>query len=242
MYVTQKKFLAKGFTEKKLLFQTVETGLRGAFLMTLESNKTLGGVGALLMVISPLSGFVAGVFSSVLGLVGIILVLIAMKGLADHYSEGGIFNNTLYGVILTIVGGVVFVAAIVVGAVGLLSELNIDLTTLSTDPAAISAMDWQELANLNVIWDYLVIILAGLVVLFIFIVIAAIFYRKSLTSLAEKTGVGLFGTTGLILLIGAVLTIILIGFLLLWVALILLTVAFFSIKPEPAQPPPTAPS
>ena len=61
--------------------------------MTLESNKTLGGVGALLMVISPLSGFVAGVFSSVLGLVGIILVLIAMKGLADHYSEGGIFNN-----------------------------------------------------------------------------------------------------------------------------------------------------
>jgi len=63
-----------------------------------------------------------------------------------------------------------------------------------------------------------------------------------LTSLAEKTGVGLFGTTGLILLIGAVLTIILIGFLLLWVALILLTVAFFSIKPEPTPPPPTAPS
>jgi uncharacterized membrane protein len=202
--------------------------------MTLGSNKTLGGVGALLMVISPFSAFVAGVFSSVLMLVGLILVLIAMKGLADHYNEGGIFNNALYGVILTMVGGVVFVAAIVVGAVGLLSELNIDLTTLSTDSAAISAMDWQELANFNVIWGYLVTILAGFVVLFIFLVIAAIFYRKSLTSLSEKTGVGLFGTIGLILLIGAVLTIIGIGFLLLWVALILLTVAFFSIRTEPA--------
>ena len=206
--------------------------------MTLESNKTLGGVGALLMVISPFSGFVAGTFGSVLGLIGLILVLIAMKGLADHYNEGGIFNNTFYGVILTIIGGIVFVGAIVVGAVGLLSELNLDLATLSTDPAAISTVDWQGIINFSNIWDYLVIILASLVILFVFVVVAAIFYRKSLNSLAQKTGVGLFGTTGLILLIGAVLTIIVIGFLLLWVAMILLTVAFFSIKPESAQPPP----
>ena len=127
--------------EKKLLFQTIETVLRG-LLMAFESNKTLVGVGALLMVISPFSGFVAGTFGSVLGLIGLILVLIAMKGLADHYNVGGIFNNTLYGVILTIIGGVVFVGAIVVGAVGLLSELNLDLATLSTDPAAISTVDW----------------------------------------------------------------------------------------------------
>jgi uncharacterized membrane protein len=211
------------------------------YLMTLESNKTWGGVGALLMVISPFSGFVAGVFSSVLGLVGLILVLIAMKGLADHYNEGGIFNNTLYGVILTIIGGVVFVVTIAVAAVGLLSDLNLDLATLSTDPTAFSNVDWQGFVNFENLWTHIATILGGLVVLFIFVVIAAIFYRKSLTSLSEKTGVGLFGTTGLILLIGAVLTIIGIGFLLLWVALILLTVAFFSIKPEPPQPPPTIP-
>ena len=206
--------------------------------MTLESSKTLGGVGALLMVVSPFSGFVGGAFGSVLGLVGIILVLIAMKGLADHYNEGGIFNNTLYGVILTIIGGVVFVAAIVVGAVSLLSDLNLDLATLSTDPSAFSAVDWQELVNFDVIFDSIAIILLSLVVLFVFFVVAAIFYRKSLNSLAQKTGVSLFGTTGLILLIGAILTIIGIGFLLLWVALLLLTIAFFSIKPETAPTPP----
>ena len=56
---------------------------------------------------------------------------------------------------------------------------------------------------------------------------------------SEKTGVGLFGTTGLLILIGAVLTIIGIGFILLWIALILLTVSFFSIKTQAAQPPTT---
>lgn len=209
--------------------------------MTLESSKTLGGIGALLMLISPFSGFVAGTFGSILGLIGIILVLIAMKGLADHYSDSGIFNNTLYGAILTIIGVVVFMATIVVGAVDLLADLDLDLTTLSTDPSAISATDWQELINFDVIWDYLVILLVGLVVFFIFIVVSAIFYRKSLNALSEKTGVGLFGTTGLILLIGAVLTIIGIGFLLLWVALLLLTIAFFSIRTETVPPPPPSP-
>jgi uncharacterized membrane protein len=220
------------FDKKKLLFQRIETGLRGVYSMTLETSKTLGGVGALLMLISPLSGFAAGAFGNVLGLVGIILVLIAMKGLADHYNESGIFNNTLYGVILTIIGAAVFVAVIVGGAVGLLADLNLDLTTLSTDPAAFSAVDWQAITDFDVIWDYLLVVLGALVVLFVFVLIAALFYRKSLNSLSAKTGVGLFGTTGLIILIGAVLTIIGVGFLLLWVAMLLLTIAFFSIKTE----------
>lgn len=202
--------------------------------MTIETSKTLGGVGALLLVISPLLAIVAGVFSSVLGLVGLILVLIAMKGFSDHYNESGIFNNSLYGIILSIIGAVVFGATMIVGAVGLLSNLDLDLTTLTTDPTAISAIDWEAFVNFDVIMDFIAIIVIGLIVLFIFAILAAIFYRKSLTSLAEKTGVGLFGTAGLLLLIGAVLTIIAIGFLLIWVALILLTVAFFQIRTQPA--------
>lgn len=137
-------------------------------------------------------------------------------------------------------GAVVLVASIVVGAVGLLSELNIDLTTLSADPLALSNMDWQQFTNFDIIWDYLAIILESLVALFIFVVIAAIFHRKSLTSLSEKKGVGLFGTSGLIVFIGAVLTIIAIGFLLLGIALILLNVAFFSIRTEPTPLTPSA--
>ena len=203
--------------------------------MTIETSKTLGGIGALLLVVSPFS-FVAGVFGSVLGLVGLILVLIAMKGLADHYNEGGIFNNSLYGVILSIVGGVVFVIAIVMTAVSFLQDLGIDLSTDWSDPAVFSGINWTEAMILDTIMTHVGAILVSLVILWIFAIVAAILYRKSLTTLANKTGVGLFGTAGLLLLIGAVLTIIAIGFLLIWIALILLTVAFFQIKKEPAQP------
>ncbi len=209
--------------------------------MTLETNKTLGGIGALLLVISPFA-FAAGVFASVLGLVGLILVLIAMKGLADHYNEGGIFNNSLYGVILSIVGGVVFVVAIVVTAISFLRDLGIDFSRDWSNPAVFSGINWTQGMVLDSIITHVGVILISLAILWIFAIIAAIFYRKSLTTLAEKTGVGLFGTAGLLLLIGAVLTIIAIGFLLIWIALLLLTIAFFQIKAEPTQPPPMTPS
>ena len=211
--------------------------------MTLESSKTLGGVGSLLMVISPVTGYVGGSFGGLLGLVGLILVIISVKGLADHYSDGSIFNNTLYGVIFTIVGGVAFAGALVVGAAGLLSSLNIDVATLPTDPSAFSTVDWEGALDFEILMDFVAILVVALVVLFALLVVSAIFYRKSLNTLADKTGVGLFGTTGMLILIGAVLTIIAVGALILWVALILLTVAFFSIKTEPATvaPPPPAP-
>jgi uncharacterized membrane protein len=202
--------------------------------MTLQSNKTLGGVGALLMVISP---FLVSGFTLLAGLVGLILVLIAVKGLSDHYKEASIFNNTLYGVILSIVGVVVFVAALFVTAVSFFTNvLGIELSAALSDPTAFSNIDWTEAMVFDNLMAHVAALVGSLVILFIFFVVAAIFYRKSLTTLAEKTGVGLFGTAGLLLLIGAVLTIIAIGFLLIWIALILLTVAFFQIRAEPNQP------
>jgi uncharacterized membrane protein len=42
-------------------------------------------------------------------------------------------------------------------------------------------------------------------------------------------------------LIGAILTIILVGFILIWIAWILIAVGFFSIKTTAAQPPAAAP-
>ena len=68
----------------------------------------------------------------------------------------------------------------------------------------------------------------------------AFLLRKSLKLLADKTGTGLFGTTGTILLVGAVLVIAFgIGLFLVWISLLLLAIAFFEIKApqkQPAQP------
>ncbi len=187
----------------------------------MEANKALGGVGALLMVIGPISG----AYTGVLGLVGLILVLIALKRLSNYYNAKGIFDNALYGIIIGIIGVVVFVAGIVVAAAGLLSDLGL------------AWGDWAGLQEINwdaVTWDiispHIAIIIGSLVALFVFVVVSAIFLRKSLTTLSEKTKVNMFGTAGLLMLIGAILTIILVGLILIWVALILLTVAFFSIK------------
>ena len=204
--------------------------------MTLESNKTLGGVGALLMVIGPF----LGAYTGVLGLIGLILVLIALKGLSDHYNEGGIFNNALYGAIIAIIGGVVTVAVIVVTALDLLSDLGIEISAWS-DWAALQHIDWEALVTWDILRPHIAVVIGSLVVLFVFVVVAAIFSRRSLTILSAKTGVNMFSTTGLLMLIGAVLTIIAVGFILLWVALILLTVAFFSIKTQSAQPPASTP-
>lgn len=202
--------------------------------MDLDVSKNLGGIGAILLVIGVL-GVIGTVYAGVLSLVGIILVLIAMKGLADYYNEGGIFNNALYGFLTTIVGGVASVAVLVISVI-------LALTTLITDWT--NPTEWetlfQDFTNLSVLWTLLGSIIAALIIVFIFAIITALFYRKSFNLLAAKSGVNMFSTAGLLLLIGAVLTIILVGFIIIWIAFILLAVGFFSIKTTTTQPPPAA--
>jgi len=198
--------------------------------MTLESDKTLGGVGALLVVIGFL-GFFASGYVAILALIGMIITLIALKGMSDHYKEAGIFNNALYGVITLIIGVVAFIATLAVVILMTLSSFAIDWS----DPAAIQAY----FMNFNNIWSIIGIVIVALVVLFAFAIVSAIFFRKSLTSLSTKSGENIFATAGLLWLIGAVLTIILVGFILIGIAWILIAVGFFSIKPTaPPQPPP----
>jgi uncharacterized membrane protein len=211
--------------------------------MNVETSKNMGGIGAILIVIAFLGAFGSG-FAGLLGLIGLILLLIGTKGLADHYSDQGIFNNALYAIILIIVGIVVAVGVVVAVAFAAFSDLGIDMN----DWAAFD-QNWAKLiqsftdfSDFNAIFTLIGGIIMGLVILFVFLIVAAFLYRRSLNTLAAKTGVGMFNTAGLILLIGAVLTIIVIGFILIWVAFILVAVAFFSIKTtaaaQPATPPP----
>jgi len=207
--------------------------------MTLESNKTLGGVGALLVVIGFLGFFGSG-YAGLLILVGAILTLIALKGFSDHYNEGGIFNNALYSLVTAIVGVVAFIATIII------MVIQTVLTGFTwTDPMAIQQYFMEHMTDL---WSIIATLIIAFVVLFVFFIVTAIFARKSLSLLSAKTGEKIFETAGLLWLIGAVLTIIAVGLILIWVAWILIAVGFFSIKtqaaqqplstPQPPQPPP----
>lgn len=170
--------------------------------MSLESNRTLGGVGAILLAIP------------FLNLVGTILILIAMKGLADYYNDDDIFNNALYGLIFGIVGGVAFIVVIFMFFI----------------PGVVVSPIVAPFAGLG-------LLILAVVVLYVFSLLAAIFYKNSLNRLSAKSGEPMFDTAGLILLIGAIIPVI--GEILKFVAWILAAVAFFNIKPRTQTAAPT---
>jgi uncharacterized membrane protein len=204
--------------------------------MSIETSKTLGGVGAILMFVGIIP-FIS--FYGVIELVGLILVMFALYNLASYYAESGIFNNALYGLIAGIVGVVVAVGMVFLAVLSSLTDFiyaiypswNGDWTALSgltPDPSNVT---------FEAIGPFLVGLFATLLILWVFAIIATFFVRRSLISLSAKSGVGLFSTAGLLLLIGAVLIIGFgIGLLLMWIGALLLAIAFFQLKPQQTQP------
>jgi len=192
---------------------------------SLNEVKTLGGVGSVLtlLAIVPTAGVV-------LAIIGLILVLIALKYASDILGDPKIFNNMLYAVVLGIIGlvvGAVVVVAVVFQAMGL---GYLSSSFAYTAPSTVAAGD---------IMGMLGTILIGLVAVWVLFLVSSIFLRRSYGELGRRLNVHLFGTAALLYFIGAILTIILIGFLLIFVAEILFIVAFFSINTQVPPPTPT---
>jgi len=198
--------------------------------MTFESGKNLSAIGSLLIVIGAVTGFATS-FSGILSLVGMILLLIGLKGLAEHYKEEGIFKNALYSIITAVVGCVVGIGIIATTAVAALADIGIewanieDWGNIGTDVGTVfTDFDFSAIATL------LGAILVGVLILFVVMIVAMYFLRKSMDQLSTKSGVGLFGTAGILMLIGAIIPIV--GYLLIWIGFILATVAFFQMNKE----------
>lgn len=136
-------------------------------------------------------------------IVGYILILIATKYVSDQLGDSSIFDNMLYAVIAGIVGAVAAAFIIFSGAV-----------------FGVFAFSGSAIAG----------VIGGLAVAWIALIVSSIFIRRAYDTMATKLIVGTFGTAGLLYFIGAILTIVLVGFLLLFVAAILQIVAFFSIQ------------
>jgi uncharacterized membrane protein len=200
--------------------------------MTIETNKALGGVGAILMFI----GIIPVVNSyAVIELIGLILVMVALYNLASYYIERGIFNNALYGLIAGIVGVVIAAVVVFVSVITSLTDFLYQIfPTWNGDWTALSGLT-PDVSNLNPtdILPFVGGILGALAILWIFAIMSAFFVRRSLVSLSAKSGVGLFSTAGLLLLIGSVLIIAFgLGLILVWISALLLAIAFFQIKPQ----------
>jgi len=205
--------------------------------MNLETSKILGGIGALMMFLGvfPYIGYFG-----IVEIVGVILVLVSLYGLANFYKDKAIFNNALFGVLAAIVGAIISAVVVVVTVLTSLTDFMYQIFPDWTG-------DWTTIQSLtpdaaNLDPSALVPLLTGMLLIFVvvwvFAIIAAFFFRRSLKELSTRSGTGLFSTAGLLLLIGAVLIIAFgLGAILIWIATLLLAIAFFTMKqPEPAPP------
>lgn len=185
-----------------------------------ESSKMLAAIGALLLFLS---------FVPVIGIIGIILLLIGMKGLSEYYRDEGIYRYALRGVIFGIIG------IIAVSAFSLLGFFGGLFSTPFLGPLAI----------IGGIITFIVILLIA----FVFYLLMAMNFRRAFDEIAARSGEHMFRTAGTLLFWGAVLTIIFVGLIIVWIAWLILAIAFFSMRLTPAQPygqqpyppPPTAP-
>jgi len=185
-------------------------------MANLGQARLFGGIAGILLFLS-----IVPSVGPILSIVGFILLLLALKNVADSVNNPAIFKNALIATIVGIVGAVV---GIVVGGASILSALS---GNFGIGGGAFESLIFGLITALVIVW--------------VFAIVSSIFLRRSLNMTAERLGIGLFRTAALLLLIGAILTIILIGGILSLVAYIILAIAFFQIKAEAAQPPPPPP-
>jgi len=178
---------------------------------SLGQAKTLGGVGSILVLLGaiPIIGWL-------LATAGFILVLLAVKNASEFVGEPAIFNDMIIAVPLAIVGLAVF-GVIVVTAI----------------------YSFFILSQLGSVSFLIVPLIVGFVVACVFYVVSAIFIRKSYDRIGRRLNVNMFRTTGFLYMIGALLSIIIIGLLIILIAEILQIVSFFSIPDQ--LPPPVPP-
>ncbi len=220
--------------------------------MSLESSRTLGGIGSILMLIGTLPVIGSSTYG-IIALIGLILIFIALYRLANLYNEKRIFNNALYGLITAIVG---VAATAIVAFIAILASLSSLENFVSQFFPGWTPGDWTALSGMtptvptNIDFSALGTIIAAIVVVFIVAIVFAIvtmyFFRRSLQQLSAKSAVGMFSTAGLTLFIGAFLLILLIipGLIVMWIGVLLMTIAFFRLRPQQAPmttttPPPT---
>lgn len=192
--------------------------------MNIQTSRLLGIIGALLMILSVIPSV-----GGLLMLIGFILVLIALKGYADTYKDNSIFNNAFYAIIFEIIGAVVCVAILIYVAAGFAASLGINNLA---DLSAWQQINWQNAVNIDNILQFIIPIILALIVLFAFTIFASLYFKKSMNTLSEKTGVKLFHTTGTLFFAGAILTIIVVGLIIIWFSFILLLISFYENKPQ----------
>ena len=180
-------------------------------------SRTLAAEGAILLLLGlvPYVGWI-------LGIIGVVLFLRGMKGLSEYYQDDNIYQNSWTGVKFYIVALIAAGVAVTALVLGVASATGFTFTG-----------DFLFTAGFGV---GLAAFLGGIIVAFVFYVLAASHLKRTFNTLAEKTGESSLTTAGTLLWVGSILTIIVVGLLLILIGWIFATIGLFSMRPRQQQP------
>ena len=186
-------------------------------MASLSQARVLGSVGSVLILLTVLPGI-----GFLLGGVGFLLVLLAVRKIADRLGDEAIFHNMRYAVVVVVVA----IAATVALVIFFLPQLfTLDPTR---PPNAADVFAPEAIASLFAI----------LVVAWVLLLLSALFLRRSFEAIADGLDLPMFATVGLLYLLGAATFVIFVGFVVLFVAEILQVVAFLSLREGSVNPRP----
>lgn len=199
-------------------------------MATFKDTKVVGGVGAILSLI--------GVFIPSIGVVvsimGFIMVLIAVKYISDIVNDPSIFRNMLASVICGIVSVAISIVFVFTYFMAMFSTSFFFTNGLAPEPMISRPF-----------LPFIAPIIVMLVIVWVFMVVSALYLRKSYNRISTVIQVNLFRTAATTYFIGALLLIVVVGGIVLLLAKIIEIIAFFSIpEQQPVQtqiPPPPPP-
>jgi len=162
--------------------------------MVKETTKLWAGIGSLLVALGLLFPF--------LTLIGLILLVLALKEFADFYKDKNIFDMAILGFVFYLFGA---------AGSGILSFLF--LLAL-----------FQKIRFISIFFMLCFFFIS------LFYLLGTIFFKISFDQLAHVTKEENFQAASLLLLIGGLFVILLVGFLLIFIAWIWLSITFFLVR------------
>jgi len=194
--------------------------------INISEAKNMGLIGAILGLIGMI--LLIGLIGLIILIIGVILIYVGVAHLSDKINnptpKSCYLNYLIFNILAGIIGIIAWIAAAFGGLIGLvglagLSSLNI-AGLISTLLAAIGMF------------------IIPFIIVYVLIIMAAIYLRRSYDIIKTTTKVYMFGTVGYLYYLGAILLIILVGGIIIFIAKILEIAAWGSL-PESIELPAT---
>lgn len=190
-------------------------------MATLREAKAIGATASVLLLVGSVAN-ASSVLSIVALIFGLIMLLVATKYIAELTSNS-VYTNMALAVAFLVIGLIVW--WLLAAFVSLRIVITFGSSPSSRDLAGFFGPDWSTFTGT---------VIAGLVVIWICLIIAAFFTRKSYDKIAESLYVELFRLAATLFIIGAVLTIALgLGLIIIFAAVAVQLAAFLSLPDEP---------